>query len=96
MEARCPDHANELVRILEAYGLLYDLGDGEQAIVPPMLPTLAMDKAKALLQERQRKGALKVVACSPEPALLGLLVSSQLLRLQEQFPGVKVRLQIPL
>ncbi|KXZ44160.1 hypothetical protein GPECTOR_72g607 [Gonium pectorale] len=160
MEARCPDHANELVRILEAYGLLYDLGDGERAIIPPMLPTLAMEDVEAFLQEepaglneqplrwwgakytfdkhlpdallcrllcrllslpelsnmkpermwrfgvllqqgaqrivvaydpeqRQRKGALRVVACSPEPELLGLLVSSQLAQVREQFPGVK-------
>ncbi|KXZ44523.1 hypothetical protein GPECTOR_66g251 [Gonium pectorale] len=89
MEARCPDHANELVRILEAYGLLYDLGDGEQAIIPPMLPTLAMDDAEKLMQ-RPKAGPLRVVACGSEPALLGLLVSSQLSQLRDQFPGVKL------
>ncbi|KXZ44518.1 hypothetical protein GPECTOR_66g246 [Gonium pectorale] len=160
IEARCPDHANELVRILEAYGLLYDLGDGERAIIPPMLPTLAMDDAEKLMQEspgpdqpsqrwwgamynfekhlpdallcrllcrllslpelrdmelgrmwrfgvflqkgaqrivvaydpdqRSRKGALRVVACGPEPELRGLLVASQLAQVQEQFPGVRL------
>ncbi|KXZ44502.1 hypothetical protein GPECTOR_66g230 [Gonium pectorale] len=89
MEARCPGNANELVRILEEYGLLYDLGDGERAIIPPTLPTLKADDIEKFLWERQRKGALRVVACSPEPELLGLLVSSQLAQVQEQFPGVK-------
>ncbi|KXZ44163.1 hypothetical protein GPECTOR_72g610 [Gonium pectorale] len=37
-----------------------------------------------------RAGVLKVVACGPEPELLGLLVSSQLALLREQFPGVKL------
>ncbi|KXZ44162.1 hypothetical protein GPECTOR_72g609 [Gonium pectorale] len=161
MKARCPGHADKLVQILEAYGLLYDLGDGERAIVPPMLPMLAMEDAEAFLKEepaglneqplrwwgakytfdkhlpdallcrllcrllslpklhdmelgrmwrfgvflkqgdqrivvaydpdqRQRKGTLRVVACSPEPDLLGRPVSSQLPWLQEQFPGVKI------
>ncbi|KXZ43634.1 hypothetical protein GPECTOR_84g310 [Gonium pectorale] len=51
MEARCPGHANELVRILEEYGLLYDLGDGERAIIPPSLPTLKADAIETFLWE---------------------------------------------
>ncbi|KXZ49940.1 hypothetical protein GPECTOR_18g1 [Gonium pectorale] len=51
MEARCPGNANELVRILEAYGLLYDLGDDERAIVPPMLPTLKADDIEKFLRK---------------------------------------------
>ncbi|KXZ44533.1 hypothetical protein GPECTOR_66g261 [Gonium pectorale] len=51
MEARCPGNANELVRILEVYGLLYDLGDGERAIIPPTLPTLEADYIEKFLQE---------------------------------------------
>ncbi|KXZ41833.1 hypothetical protein GPECTOR_268g693 [Gonium pectorale] len=41
------------------------------------------------VKKRNRAGVVKVVACGPEPELLGLLVSSQLALLQEQFPGVK-------
>ncbi|KXZ44157.1 hypothetical protein GPECTOR_72g604 [Gonium pectorale] len=51
MEARCPGHADELVRILEAYGLLYDLGDSERAIIPPTLPTLKADDIEKFLWE---------------------------------------------
>ncbi|KXZ44525.1 hypothetical protein GPECTOR_66g253 [Gonium pectorale] len=87
MEVRCPGHANELVRILEAYGLLY-LGDGERAIIPPTLPTLT-DAIEKFSWEEYRAGVLRVVACGPDPELLGLLVSSQLALLREQFPGVK-------
>ncbi|KXZ44507.1 hypothetical protein GPECTOR_66g235 [Gonium pectorale] len=90
MEARCPGHSKGLVRILEEYGLLYDLGNGEQAIVPPMLQTLEADDIERFLRERPKAGPLRVVACGPEPELLGLLVSSQLTQVREQFPGVKL------